>query len=187
MQSNGTLRRGSTGRTFGWLVTAITSLIVVGISECQAQCVDSSERVLPNVIQTFATDPASLLDQLRNDKEKLSGRLTAYIATDISTLTAVRKLVSLATDADRTAIGISLHRAEERCLIMKPEAARKIQEFVGKLGDNAVLSGYATEIDEPAVVAASPPPKSAGSNTDLLTGEWKTEIMDPFAPVPLPQ
>lgn len=160
----------------------------LGVTACQAQCLELSERVPPLVLQTFAADPASLLAELRNEKEKLAGRLTAYVATDVSMLKAVRRLVSEAPNADRNAIGSGLRRAEMRCLASKPEVSRKINDFVRKLGDNAVLSGYSEEAAE--LPPDLPTSKAAGaprSSTDLLTGEWKTELMDPFASIPLPQ
>lgn len=160
----------------------------IGVTACQAQCLELSERVPPLVLQTFAADPTSLLSELRNEKEKLAGRLTGYVATDVSMLNAVRRLVGEAPNADRNAIGVGLRRAEMRCLASKPEVSRKINDFVRKLGDSAVISGYSEEAEEiPSQLSTSKTAGAPRSSTDLLTGEWKTELMDPFASVPLPQ
>jgi hypothetical protein len=164
-----------------------STLCALSPNAAKAQCVELTDRVPPIALKTFTAEPSSLLRELRNDKEKLAGRLAGYLVTDTSLLPAVRTLVSEAPTADRSAIGAGLRRAETRCLISKPEAARKINNFVRKLEDDAVLSGYMAEAaaDEPA----PPPPvgKSASSNDGLLTGEWKTEIANPFESVPLPQ
>jgi hypothetical protein len=175
----------ATGRK--WLTAIALATVVVGLSAniCKAQCVELSGRVPPIVIQTFSSEPASLLRELRNEKAKLVSRVAAFVVTDISLLPSVRRLVSDAPTADRAAIGAGLRRAEARCLAPNPQAAQKINDFVRKLGDNAVSSGYAAEAEEPA--APSPrrnPP--AGSSAGLLTGEWKTELADPFKPLPLP-
>lgn len=170
-------------------LAAIIGLTIglLGATACNAQCVEMSDRVPPLVVQTFASEPGSLLRDLRNDKEKLAGRLTGYLITDISLLPAVRTLVSEAPNADRAAIGAALRLAEMRCLPTKPEAARKINDFVRKLGDNAVLSGYSVEVE----AATEPPPPLRGGtvapNVGLMTGEWSTEPADPFASIPLPQ
>jgi hypothetical protein len=160
-------------------------LFLVIAEPCQAQCVALAERVPPLAVQSFTREPTSLLQQLRNEKEKLAGRLTGYLVTDPSLLPSVEKLVRQASDNDRVAIGAGLYQAESRCLPTKPEASRKINDFVRKLGDRAVLTGYAAEAEEPA---GAPPQtgKPATSGSGLMTGEWGTEIADPFASVPLP-
>jgi hypothetical protein len=48
------------------------------------------------------------------------------------------------------------------------------------------MSGYSSEPDDYAT-APPPPANAAGSGAGLLSGEWKTEIADPFESVPLPQ
>jgi hypothetical protein len=73
-----------------------------------------------------------------------------------------------------------------QCVAFKPEAARKINDFVRKLGDTAVMSGYSSEPDNYAT-APPRPANAAGSGAGLLSGEWKTEIADPFESMPLPQ
>jgi hypothetical protein len=168
------------------MALALSSLIVVLSAEhCAAQCVEMSERVSPIARETFAAQPASLLQELRNQKEKLTGRLAGLLATDPALLASVRRLINDATTADRPAIGAALRRAEWRCLASRPEAARKISDFVRKLGDASVLSGYAAEDDD--TIAAAPSGKPANSAAGLMTGEWKTELADPFASPPLPQ
>jgi hypothetical protein len=158
-------------------------LAAVSPSLCEAQCVDFSERVSRVDLQTFTADPGSLLRQLRNDKEKLSGRLTGYLITDPNVLPSVQKLVNDARTTDRTSIGMALRRAELRCLASKPEVARKINDFVRKLGDATVMTGYAAEPAD--FVAPHAPTKSSGAG--LLSGEWKTEIANPFESMPVPE
>ncbi|MDA9522850.1 hypothetical protein XI06_21860 [Bradyrhizobium sp. CCBAU 11434] len=166
---------------------------------CDAQCVDLADRVPTAALQGFQVEPASLMREVRNDRSKLTGRLTAYIATDISILPAVRDFVSLSANEDRNAIGAALRRAQLICLTRKPETAQKISNFVQKLADSAVSSGYASELEavefSSSSVASQPagdarPPsndKPAAKASTLMTGEWQTDIADPFAPAPLPQ
>jgi hypothetical protein len=161
-------------------------LLLAIAAPCHAQCVALAERVPPLAVQAFAAAPGSLLQQLRNDKEKLSGRLTGYLVTDPSLLPSVAKLVNESSGRDRVAIGAGLYRAESRCLTTKPEASRKINDFVRKLGDRAVLIGYSAEAEQLAGVAPSQAGTPANPGSGLLTGEWSTEIADPFASVPLP-
>ena len=161
-------------------------LLAVIAAPCHAQCVAQAERVPPLAVQSFAAAPGSLLQQLRNDKEKLAGRLTGYLVTDPALLPSVEKLVNQSSDRDRVAIGSGLYRAESRCLTTKPEASRKINDFVRKLGDRSVLIGYAAEAEQLSGTAPSQAGKPAGSSSGLLTGEWNTEISDPFAKIPLP-
>ena len=163
------------------------ALLLLGIAApCHAQCVALAERAPPLAVQAFTAEPGSLLQQLRNDKEKLAGRLTGYLVTDPSLLPSVEKLVNQSSNRDRVAIGAGLYRAESRCLTTKPEASRKINNFVRKLGDRAVLIGYSAEAEQLGDAAPSRAEKPASPGSGLLTGEWNTEIVDPFATVPLP-
>lgn len=161
------------------------ALLLVIAAPCHAQCVALAERVPPLAVQAFVAAPGSLLQQLRNDKEKLAGRLTGYLVTDPSLLPSVAKLVNDSSDRDRVAIGAGLYRAEFRCLPTKPEASRKINDFVRKLGDRAVLIGYSAEAEQGAA-APTQNGKPGNASSGLLTGEWNTEIADPFAKIPLP-
>lgn len=182
------------------LVIAFALLIAICFGgRCEAQCVDQANRVPAAALQGFQMEPASLLREVRNDRSKLAGRLAAYIVTDISVLPRVRDLVSETAGVDRNAIGAALRRAQLMCLPRKPETSQKISEFVRKLADSAVSSGYSAELEavesDPNSVASPPignapprsPDKSAGSASTLMTGEWQTDIADPFAAPPLPQ
>ncbi|WP_426423824.1 hypothetical protein [Bradyrhizobium genosp. A] len=182
------------------LAIALALLIVAcATGRCEAQCVGQSDRVPVPVLQAFQTDPASLLHEVRNDRSKLAGRLAAYIVTDISVLPTVRDLISQSNNIDRNTIGAALRRAQLICLPRKPETSQKIGEFVRKLADSAVSSGYSAELEavefDPNSVASqsvgsaqpSSTKKPSGAASSLLTGEWNTEIADPFALAPLPQ
>ena len=176
-------------------------MLACAAGPCEAQCVDQGERVPATILKVFQLEPTSLLRDrdVRGDRDKLTGRLAAYIVSDITILTAVRDLVSESANIDRSAIGMALRRAQLICVPRKPENAQKISQFVQKLGDSAVSAGYSAELEAVefnphAVVspssggaAASPTNKPSSSANSLMTGEWSTDVGDPFAPAPLPQ
>ncbi|OKO86811.1 hypothetical protein AC630_01805 [Bradyrhizobium sp. AS23.2] len=173
----------------------VVALFATLATPARAQCVDRSERAPPAAVSAFVSDPSVLLRLSKNDRDKLSGRLTGLLVTDIAALDSVRNMLRGASQADRIAIGIGLHRAEERCIPTKPDVARRIGDFVAKLHDGSVLKGYFADQDaEMAPIPGSSAPSTANnvpagssSNAGLMTGEWKTELADPFKPVPLPE
>lgn len=168
---------------------------------CEAQCVEQGERVPASILKVFQTEPTSLLHDpnVRGDRNKLTGRLAAYVVSDITILPAVRALVSESANIDRNAIGMALRRAQLICVPHKPENAQKISQFVQKLADSAVSAGYSAELEavefNPYAVASplagsapgSPTQKPSGAASSLMTGEWSTDIGDPFTLAPLPQ
>lgn len=163
--------------------------MVSSIDACRAQCVDFSDRASQLELDTFVKSPSSLLERLRNDKEKLRFRLSTYIVTNPSVLPSVQTLISGSTSTDRSSIGAALKTAEDRCTSTKPDAARKIRDFVQRIGDLNVQSGYSAAGDDTSRAqaqsqATSPAQPSRGGA--LLEGEWKTKLADPFKPVPLP-
>jgi hypothetical protein len=174
-------------RSIGLIVTAVAMLCAMA-DVAGAQCVDRSERATRIALDAFVAEPSSLLVQLRSEKDKLSGRLQGYLVSDITVLKAVQNLTRAGTQADRASIGIALHRAEIRCRSSKPAFAQRISDFVAKLHDSAVLAGYSSEPDDaspiPTPTTANLPAKSGAG---LLSGEFKTEIADPFAAMPLPE
>jgi hypothetical protein len=185
----------------GWSLVITLALLIASCfaSRCEAQCVDQANRVPAAALQAFQIEPTSLLREVRNDRSKLAGRLAAYVVTDISLLPTVRDLVGESTNIDRNSIGAALRRAQLICLSRKPETAQKISEFVQKLADSAVSSGYSAELEavefNPNSVASQPvgnarplsTDRPAASASTLMTGEWQTDIADPFAPQPPPQ
>jgi hypothetical protein len=187
MRGKAMLRRTNSVTTQNWLVAFAVGSAIAGMSigSCRAQCVDLPDRASQADVQAFSNEPAMLLRQMRTNKEKLTGRLTGYLVTAPDLLPAVRELVKDTPTADRPAIGEALRRAELRCVATQPELARKINEFVRKSGDVAILSGYSAKFDQP-----EPPPlpaaKPLGSTAGLMSGQWQNKPADPFAPMPLP-
>ncbi|WP_439364413.1 hypothetical protein ACNJYD_32480 [Bradyrhizobium sp. DASA03005] len=184
----GLTRRHSQPR---WLPTVLigSALIVSSADACRAQCVEFSDRASQLELDTFVKSPSSLLERLRNDKEKLRYRLATLIATNPSLLPSVQTLISASASSDRSAIGAALRIAEGRCTTTKPDAARKIRDFAQRIGDLNVQSGYAAAGEDNSGVQAqsqikgpAQPPRGGG----LLDGEWKTKLANPFKPVPLP-
>ncbi|WP_376974358.1 hypothetical protein [Bradyrhizobium erythrophlei] len=175
-------------RRHRWLGAALIASAVSGltVTTCRAQCVELSERAAQVDLNAFAKTPSILLESLRNDKEKLKGRLAAYLVSNPELLPAVRTLISEATSADRTAIGAALRVAESRCITTKPNAARKINAFVQRLQDLAVLTGYSAAGEDQSI-SPTRVAKQPKGGTGLMTGEFKTDVADPFEPMPLPQ
>jgi hypothetical protein len=174
-----------------WLpVVLMGSALMVSIDACRAQCVEFSDRTSQVELDTFVKSPSSLLERLRNDKEKLRFRLASYIATNPAVLPSVQTLISAAASSDRSAIGAALRIAEVRCTSTKPDAARKIRDFAQRVGDLNVQSGYSAAgednsgaLAQPQIKGSAQPPRGAA----LLEGEWKTKLANPFKPVPIPR
>jgi len=173
------------------LATILTgvALSVAGVSACHAQCVEFSDRAPRADIDNFVKAPSSLFERLRNNKEKLKYQLASYVATDPTVLPSVQTLITEGTSSDRTAIGAALRLAEARCTSTKRDAARRIREFVQRVGDLTVMAGYSAAGDDgPAVqLPARNQDGKQSSGAGLLEGEWKTKIADPFKPLPIPR
>ncbi|MET4802862.1 hypothetical protein [Bradyrhizobium sp. LB11.1] len=140
-------------------------------------------------LDAFVKSPSSLLERLRNDKEKLRSRLATYIATNPSVLPSVQTFISESASSDRSAIGAALRLAEAMCTSTKPDAARKIKDFTQRVSDLTVQAGYSEAGEDESATQLQrqnkgPTPPSPGGA--LLEGEWKTKLADPFKPVPLP-
>ncbi|MEY9883032.1 hypothetical protein [Bradyrhizobium sp. USDA 329] len=172
-----------------WLPIAFagSALILISVDACHAQCVEFSDRASQLELDTFVKSPSSLLERLRNDKEKLRYRLSAYLVTDPSVLPSVQTLISASASADRSAIGAALRIAEGRCTSTKPDAARKIRDFAQRIGDLNVQAGYSAAGEDNSGAQSqgkglAQPPRGGA----LLDGEWRTKLADPFKPVPLP-
>lgn len=174
-----------------WLpiVLAGFALIVSSVDACRAQCVEFSDRASQLELDTFVKSPSSLLERLRNDKEKLRYRLATYIATNPSVLPSVQTLIAASASTDRSAIGAALRIAEGRCTSTKPDAARKIKDFAKRIGDLNVQAGYSAAGEDNSGVQAQSQgqgPTQPSRGGALLDGEWKTKLANPFKPVPLP-
>ncbi|MFT4115734.1 hypothetical protein [Bradyrhizobium sp.] len=164
-------------------------MIALSLGPCQAQCVEFSDRASQIDLDAFVKSPSSLLERLRNDKEKLKYRLSGYIATDVSVLPSVQTLISESAPNDRSAIGGALRLAEARCTTTKPAAARQIRDFTKRIGDLSVQAGYSAMGDDGSSAALLPRSNTSTQSSGggaLLEGEWKTKLSDPFKPIPIP-
>ena len=174
-----------------WLSIILTgtALIASSVGSSQAQCVGFSDRASQVELDAFVKSPSSLLERLRNDKEKLKSRLATYIATDPSVLPSVQTLISESASTDRSSIGAALRVAEGRCTSTKPAAARKIKDFTQRVGDLAVKAGYSAAGEDDSGAQVQSQDKGAAQPSRggaLLEGEWKTKLVNPFKPVPIP-
>lgn len=178
-----------------WLFVVMTTsaLVASGIDRSDAQCVELSDRASQLELDTFVKSPSSLLERLRNDKDKLKYRLSALIATNPAVLPSVKTLVAEASSTDRSSIGAGLRLAETRCTPTQPDAARKIRDFAQRIGDLSVQAGYAAAgEDRSAPSGAQAPslsrtPAQPSRGDALLDGPGKTKLADPFKPIPIPQ
>lgn len=171
-----------------------TCLVIAGCSICHAQCVPFSERAPVTVLSNFSSNPSSLLRMMRDDNDKIESSVASYLNSDPSLLPAVRRLIADSTTTSKRAIGAGLRRAEMQCTASQPQFARKIADFVRNLGDNTISAGYVAVVEQPdpPSVNLQPTPSPAAAvrpNTGnkLFSGEWNTELADPFASMPLPQ
>jgi len=175
-----------------WLpiFVASSALIAASLGPCQAQCVEFSDRASQIDLDAFVKSPSSLLERLRNDKEKLKYRLSTYVATNPSLLPSVQTLITESSSDDRSAIGAALRLAEARCTTTKPDAARKIRDFTKRIGDLSVQAGYSAVGEDDSGAPPQPRDKTSTQSSGgraLLEGEWKTKLSDPFKPLPIPQ
>lgn len=170
-----------------WLAAMLVASAATGltITSCRAQCVELSERAPQVDLDAFTKAPSILLESLRNDKDKLKGRLATYLVSNPDLLPAVRTLIGEATSSERAAIGGALRVAEDRCVTTKPNASRKINAFVQRMQDLTVLAGYSAAGEDQSM-SATQIAKQPKRGTELMSGEWKTDIADPFEPMPLP-
>ncbi|KJC49532.1 hypothetical protein UP09_07300 [Bradyrhizobium sp. LTSP885] len=158
------------------------------IGPSRAQCVDFSERAAKLDLDTFAKTPILLLESASNDKDKLKNRLAGYLVTNPDLLPPVRTLIAEATSDERSAIGAALRIAEMRCTTTKPSAARKLAAFAQRIDDLAVAKGYYTAGEDQSPQLAKPGDnKKAPAGDGLMSGQWRTEIADPFKPIPIPK
>lgn len=174
------------------LTTILMSVALTGttVYSCHAQCVEFSDRAPRTDLDTFTKAPSSLLERLRNNKERLKYLLASYVATDPTVLPSVQTLITEATSSDRTAIGAALRLAEARCTSTKRDAARKIREFVQRVGDLTVIAGYSAAGEDQAGIqlpARNQDNKQPSRGAGLLEGEWQTKIADPFKPLSIPR
>ncbi|MHC2519980.1 hypothetical protein [Bradyrhizobium diazoefficiens] len=86
-------------------IAVAVALFAAFATPAHAQCVDRGERAPSAAISAFVSDPSVLLRQSKNDRDKLSGRLTGLLVTDIAALEPVRDMLREASQADRIAIG----------------------------------------------------------------------------------
>jgi len=116
---------------------------------------------------------------------EIEQKVTEYLASDPTLLPAIKKLVQITPASNRAAIGRGLARAAQHCGPVDPKAVQSIIDFKQRLQDSSVSAGYASVDSDtsPQLPVQSAP---ANRSNPLFTGEWNTDVVDPFAPVPLP-
>jgi hypothetical protein len=169
------------------LFAVCAALSGLAVNPSHAQCVDFSARASKLEMDTFSKTPIILLESARNDKEKLKNRLAGFLATNPDLLAPVRTLISEATSDEKSAIGAALRIAEMQCTATKPMAARKIGTFAQRIDDLSVTRGYYTAGEDQTPTLAKPDDKKTTVGDGLLSGQFKTEIADPFKPIDIPR
>ena len=180
------LRFATVDRQRALLLICAASLLLV-VSPCRAQCVDFSERAKKIDMDTFARTPIILLESMHNDRDRLKTQLASYLVTNPDLLAPVRTLIAEATSDERWGIGAALRIAEMRCTVTKPGIAQKISTFAQRIDDSSVAKGYYTAGEDQSPTTQLDSQKKAPAGDGLLSGQWKTEIADPFKPIAIPQ
>ncbi|MBR0792960.1 hypothetical protein JQ631_28130 [Bradyrhizobium manausense] len=159
---------------------------VVGLAPAAATgCLPLLLRTPSLELRLFSDDPDHLLKYAKNDRSKIEQKVTEYLASDPTLLPAIKKLVQITPASNRAAIGRGLARAAQHCGPVDPKAVQSIIDFKQRLQDSSVSAGYASVDSDtsPQLPVQSAP---ANRSNPLFTGEWNTDVVDPFAPVPLP-
>ena len=166
-----------------------------------ASCLPLLERTPSLELQLFAEDTSNVLHYALSDDDKLESKVTNYLATDPELLSVMRDLILQVPSSRRYALGRALGRAALHCSV-DPALARKFSAYVAVLRDANVMAGYtsATPLNgvQLGTIGQSGPngfqfgtnaqaaPNGAGQ-TSFFTGEFGTELADPFKLAPLPQ
>jgi len=152
-------------------------------------CLPLLQRAPPLELELFTQNPSRVLSYALSDDAKLEDKVTVYLSTNPEVTTAIKELLIKTPSSRHYAIGKALGRAALHCGAIEPAYTRKIFTFVSTLRNSDVLAGF-TSI-EPSSGAqlgtiGKVPPAGAGG-TALITGEFGTELANPFSDPPLPQ
>jgi len=158
------------------------------VAASQEQCLPQSQRASAWLIQNFENDPTWILQYTKNNGDKIDNAIANLIATNPTLLPLVRTLVLRSTASERAAIAAGLGHAMEQCVAKQPESARAIFDFIRRVGDPNVRSGFASIDQKPADLAPGQQTSIAKHRGhSVLTDNYGTKLDDPFAAVPLAQ
>ena len=166
-------------------ILAVACVTLASVSSTTAHCLPLLLKTPPVELRLFSADPGHVLKYAKNDKTKIESKVTEYLASDPDLLPQIGKLVSLAPESNRAAIGRGMARAAQHCGPIEPKVVQSIIDYVRKLQDSSVSAGYAS-IESDAPVQISSQSKPAAPSNSLFEGEWNMDVGNPFAPVPLP-
>jgi hypothetical protein len=152
-------------------------------------CLPLLERAPPLELELFTKDPSRVLDYALSDDDKLEDKVTVYLSTNPEVTTAIKELLIKTPSPRHYAIGRALGRSALHCGAIEPAYTRKIFTFVSTLRDSDVLAGYSSVEASNGVqlgTIGNAAPKGTGAAA-LLTGEFGTELANPFSEPLLPQ
>ena len=172
-----------------WILAAsVTQLTSLGPASATS-CLPLLQRAPPLELELFTQNPSRVLSYALSDDGKLEDKVTVYLSTNPEVTTAIRELLIKTPSSRHYAIGKALGRAALHCGAIEPVYTRKIFTFVSTLRDSDVLAGYSSVEPSNGVqlgTTGKAPPAGAGGAA-LITGEFGTELANPFSEPPLPQ
>ena len=172
-----------------WCLIAVGLNLALLHPASAASCLANVDRSPQLELQMFAEDPSRVLRYAQNDDNKLEAKVTSYVASDPELLSVIRELVLETPTSHRVAVGKALARAALHCASVEPALVRKFSSYVNALRDSNVLAGY-TSLDSAQGLKLGTIGRTGSSGSgrsDLMVGEFGTEIADPFSQIPLPQ
>lgn len=179
----------SLATTCRWAFLAIVGQLIWLDPVWANGCLPLLERAPPLELALFTQDTSRVLDYAQRDDSKLEDKVTMYLASDPELVTAAIKELLIKAPAPRHyAIGRGIGRAALHCGAIEPAYTRKITTFVGTLRDSDVLAGY-TSVDTSNGVQLGAIGKTGSAGTGagaLFSGEFGTELANPFTEIPLP-
>lgn len=174
----------------GSLIAVALNLVLPHAASADS-CLPILERAPSLEVKLFADDTSRVLRYALSDDDKLESKITNYLATDPELLSLMRDLILQVPPSRRYTIGRGIGRAALHCVAVDPGLARKFFTSISALRDSDVLAGYASvgssNDTQLGTIGKAGGSAGSGGGSSLFTGEFGTELADPFSEAPLPQ
>ncbi|WP_199088349.1 hypothetical protein [Bosea sp. ASV33] len=153
----------------------------VTLLAAEQSCVNVGKRNPRSELDRFKQAPTGFLNDIRNDSTKISGLVSSFVASDPELLDTVKQMIASAGTAQRRAIGMGLASAAAQCANTRPSVAVAISDYVRKMDDSNVGSGFqAMRQVQPVTLPQVTKPKPAQGSA-LIEGEFGEKLTDPFS------